>query len=461
MHHKAKLATSSVLLATLMVGALLTSAPAQAQNDQRCFPETGQCISGRIRSFWEQNGGLPVFGFPLTPQQEETIEGKALQVQWFERNRLELHPENQPPYDVLIGRVGVDALTKQGRDWQAFPKPAQSEIPDTAECRLFAETGFTVCGAFLQAYRSYGLVLPNASGVTFAESLALWGLPISAPISETLSDGREYRVQWFERARFELHPENQPPYNVLFGRLGAELHGQSSPPASANPLADTEWRLVSFGPANAPTPASTSSPAMVTFRGDGRLSGMTGCNSINGPYQVQGDRINAGPIVSTLRACIDETVAQQEKTMLDVLGNAPRFELANNQLKLFSSQGTTMLTFEPNVSAQRAMVSGTISYRQRIALPPNAVATIDLADISRADAPATIIGTQVISPAGQVPIAFSINYDPSQINQAYTYAIQARIEADGRLLFRTTTAYLVITQGRPNTIDVLLEQISS
>jgi hypothetical protein len=38
-----------------------------------------------------------------------------------------------------------------------------------------------------------------------------------------LSDGREYTVQWFERARFELHPENKPPYNVLLGLLGNEL----------------------------------------------------------------------------------------------------------------------------------------------------------------------------------------------------------------------------------------------
>src|SRR5262249_36299287 len=55
--------------------------PTQAQ-DQRCFPETTQCIGGRIRQFWEQNGGLLVFGYPITPQHEEQIEGKPFQVQW-------------------------------------------------------------------------------------------------------------------------------------------------------------------------------------------------------------------------------------------------------------------------------------------------------------------------------------------------------------------------------------------
>jgi hypothetical protein len=80
--------------------------PAQAPSDQRCFPETSQCISGRIRTFWEQNGGLPVFGYPITPQRPETTPSGTFESQWFERTRLELHSENQPPYDVLLGRAG-------------------------------------------------------------------------------------------------------------------------------------------------------------------------------------------------------------------------------------------------------------------------------------------------------------------------------------------------------------------
>src|SRR5438128_6960278 len=79
-----------------LVAARMPPIATHAQADQRCFPETGFCIAGRIRSFWEHNGGLPVFGFPITPQQEQAIEGRPLQVQSFERNRLELHPENVP-----------------------------------------------------------------------------------------------------------------------------------------------------------------------------------------------------------------------------------------------------------------------------------------------------------------------------------------------------------------------------
>jgi hypothetical protein len=191
--------------------------PAPPNGDQRCFPETGQCIAGRIREFWEQNGGLTVFGYPVTPEQEQMIEGKLLRAQWFERNRLELHPENQAPYDVLLGRLGADRLAQQGRDWMTFPKSGSQ--PD---CRYFPETGHNICGEILAAWRANGLELDGRSGKTEAESLGLFGLPLSDPQTETLGDGRQYVVQWFERARFELHPENPPPFNVLLGLLGNE-----------------------------------------------------------------------------------------------------------------------------------------------------------------------------------------------------------------------------------------------
>ncbi|NJL34134.1 MAG: hypothetical protein HC893_10110 [Chloroflexaceae bacterium] len=109
--------TLVVLAVLLLTLATFPHPPTSAQTSQRCFAETTYCIEGRIRQFWEQNGGLPVFGLPITPQREEMIEGDVIQVQWFERNRLELHPDNARPYDVLLGRLGVDALDRQGRNW--------------------------------------------------------------------------------------------------------------------------------------------------------------------------------------------------------------------------------------------------------------------------------------------------------------------------------------------------------
>ena len=229
MKHRTRLCTLLGLVLALM---LLpnTASRSEAQTAERCFPETGQCIAGRIREFWEQNGGLPVFGFPIGLQREEQIEGKPFQVQWFERNRLELHPENARPYDVLIGRLGADRLQQQGRDWFTFPK---SE-PKT-DCRFFSETGHNICGAILAAWRAQGLDLDGRRAVSEAESLGLFGLPLSDEQTETI-EGKQYTVQWFERARFELHPENQPPYNVLLGRLGVELGSAPAPTPAPAPV---------------------------------------------------------------------------------------------------------------------------------------------------------------------------------------------------------------------------------
>ena len=219
----------SLFLVAVMAIATFGPSMAQAQSDQRCFNETGQCISGRIREFWEKNGGLSVFGFPIGPQQQESIEGKNLQVQRFERNRLELHPENARPYDVLLGRLGADRLAQVGRDWQTYPKSGNQ-----AGCRYFPETNQSVCGAILKAWRANGIEIDNKKGKSEAENLALFGLPLSGVVTETSSDGKSYQLQWFERARFEIHPENAAPYDVLLGLLGNEIRDYkpvAAPPA--------------------------------------------------------------------------------------------------------------------------------------------------------------------------------------------------------------------------------------
>ena len=221
--HLPLLIALSLLIAALPPTAL-------AQSDQFCFAETGYCISGRIREFWSQNDGLRAFGLPVTPQREESIEGRPFQVQWFERNRLELHPENGRPNDVLIGRLGADALAQSERVWQSFAKSTPQ-----GDCRFFAETGHNVCGALLRSWRAQGIELDGRAGKSEAENLALFGLPLSGPRTETLSDGRAYTVQWFERARFEIHTEFSPPNDVLLGLLGNEILAaqQRSVPANS------------------------------------------------------------------------------------------------------------------------------------------------------------------------------------------------------------------------------------
>jgi hypothetical protein len=202
-----------------------------AQSDQRCFAETGFCMAGRIREFWENNGGLSVFGFPITPQQQQLIEGNTYHVQTFERYRMEIHPEFARPYDVLLGRLGADRLTQQGRDWSTFPHGSH-----LSDCRFFSQTGHNVCRDILAIWQTNGLEFDGQPGKSEAESLALFGYPISEPMRETLSDGQNYTVQWFERARFEMHPENAPPYHILLGLLAKETKESLMPISDNGPI---------------------------------------------------------------------------------------------------------------------------------------------------------------------------------------------------------------------------------
>lgn len=102
-------------------------------------------------------------------------------------------------------------------------------------------------------------------------------------------------------------------------------------------------------------------------------------------------------------------------------------------------------------------VTGTVTYLQRIALPPAALIKVQLADVSRADAPAVVLGEALIrSEGGQVPFPFSIPYDPAKIDQRFTYAVSARIEEGGKLLFITDTRYPVLTRGAPSHVELVL-----
>ena len=99
--------------------------------------------------------------------------------------------------------------------------------------------------------------------------------------------------------------------------------------------------------------------------------------------------------------------------------------------------------------------TGEVTYRERIALPPDAMLSVELADVSLADAPATLIGQRKIVPAGQVPIRFEIGFDPKAIRPGRTYALQARITVDGRILFITDTRHqLDPLAGKPQAVLV-------
>lgn len=110
-------------------------------------------------------------------------------------------------------------------------------------------------------------------------------------------------------------------------------------------------------------------------------------------------------------------------------------------------------------SAHEEMITGTASFRERIALPPNSVFEAVLEDVSRADAPAAEIARTTIEDPGQPPIAFSLAFDPSAIDERLTYAVGTRIRVGERLMFTSVTLHRVLTRGAPKEVAVMMRMI--
>ena len=183
-----------------------TFAPTPIPGDTtRTFPETGKTVRGLFLDYWQNNGGLAQQGYPISDMFTEIsgLNGKPYTVQYFERAVFEYHPENQPPFNVLLSQLGTFQYKKK------YPNGAPGQTPNTSEGSvLFSETGKRVGGKFLEYWQKNG-------------GLAQQGYPISDEFMEKSDlNGQTYLVQYFERAVFELHPENQPPFDVLLSQLG-------------------------------------------------------------------------------------------------------------------------------------------------------------------------------------------------------------------------------------------------
>ncbi|MDA0147896.1 YbaY family lipoprotein [Vibrio sp. LaRot3] len=117
--------------------------------------------------------------------------------------------------------------------------------------------------------------------------------------------------------------------------------------------------------------------------------------------------------------------------------------------------GALLIGCQSNSSQQGVQlqtISGSVAYRERIALPEHAVVTVKLQDVSLADAPAKVIAEQTIQTNGaQVPFDFKLMYDASSIIPNHTYSVSARIEVDGKLRFITDTINPAITDANNTT----------
>jgi putative lipoprotein len=117
------------------------------------------------------------------------------------------------------------------------------------------------------------------------------------------------------------------------------------PPAPMDDLVGTQWTLVSYGPPGAETPVIEGSEVTLAFQEDGQAGGSGGCNSYGGPYVVEGGVLSFGEVVSTLMACVDEQVMEQEQQYFQALQTAGQYKLVAGGLTIYYDNGQSVLNF--------------------------------------------------------------------------------------------------------------------
>ena len=173
-------------------------AKASDSPDRVFFPQTGHYLSYGFLDYWRHHGDIAQFGYPITDEMQDPNTGFT--EQYFERAVFEWHPDAPPSWQIQLRRLGAEIVG--GREAELPFRPLASGEPG---CVFYVETGHQLCRHFLNYWESNG------------------GLPIFGyPLSEAFTEGG-YTVQYFERARFEWHPENQgTPFAVLLGLLGRD-----------------------------------------------------------------------------------------------------------------------------------------------------------------------------------------------------------------------------------------------
>lgn len=220
---------------------------------------------------------------------------------------------------------------------------------------------------------------------------------------------------------------------------------------------EPSWKLEVNG--NAATWSALAGTGQEERRYKGELTSVTAAAT---PFVVWRGRLDAGlrEIVAMIsqEACKD--TMSEEGPGAGQFAFAARVSLPQGQVRTGCCRPSGPdAAYVPPAAAPTPIgrVTGTVAYRARIALAPEAVLKVALVDATRADTAAVPISEVSISRPGQVPIAFELPYPTARINPARTYVVRATIEQDGELKWSSTRVYPVITRDRPSKVDIVVE----
>ncbi|MFN2108316.1 MAG: hypothetical protein ACK2UI_01520 [Anaerolineae bacterium] len=223
----------SIVLLLAIMGGLFAPQASSAQNgtDSLFFEQTGHEVKNEFLAYFQKYGGLEIFGYPITEQ----FVDQGLLVQYFQKARLELHPENPVQYRVQLGLLGEELKYRQ--------PPVTEPTPRSRRKVFFPETGHTVSYAFLDFFNENG-------------GIDIFGYPITEMYFE---EGQI--VQYFQRLKLQWQP-NDPANAVIIDNLGEiylSIYGDRMPPEALRPRTDAK-------PATAGTAVPSELHAMVSLR---------------------------------------------------------------------------------------------------------------------------------------------------------------------------------------------------
>jgi len=217
------------------------------------------------------------------------------------------------------------------------------------------------------------------------------------------------------------------------------------------PLVGTDWHATELDGRPLPEQVRPS----LRFGDDGRLSGSAGVNRIIGGYQLGEGVIDFGQLATTLMAGPPEAMAIERRVLTVLQGRRP-FHLDGDGLHI----GEAGSELQYRAAAGGAAVHGSLVCADAAEVPPGATVTVQLLDVSRADAPSVTVAEQVIEQPQGAVVDYELPYDPEAIDPRASYTVSARVTRGDELLYVTDTHNPVLSRGASDRLDVRLAPVS-
>ncbi len=188
------IALATGLAAVMLILAVPVAGTLAQTGGERYFDETSHWVRGPFLVYYDAHEGSATFGYPIT---DDFVDENGQLVQYFQRARLEWHPEAPEGQKVQLGDLGEEL------GYARPPIPANEILSaNKLNCRYFPETGHSVCNAFLTYFRDN-------------DGLTVFGYPISESVIEN-----DCIVQYFQRAKMEWRPEMPAFQKVQLASIG-------------------------------------------------------------------------------------------------------------------------------------------------------------------------------------------------------------------------------------------------